>query len=239
MDHCHVLAQQLDCLGKDLFPAVHIVHAQHVDGVQKNLQVVAADLIQHQPGTLCIVNNVPCHRLDRYCHSVLLGAAYHRLQIFDKGDQSLVTAALGAELVLRIGSTGLGAHHTAAQQARKPDMSVVLFLHILYRIRVRMCKVQIVAQHRHVNAVFLKQMAQIQCVARGQGAGIAGILLHCLAEGKVCAGKSLFLYQRKQLLHGQLLCIVKTQTKLDHWMFLLFPVSHAAVPLPHRSRWCR
>ena len=58
MDHGNVLAQKLDGLGEHFLAAVHIFHVQQVDGVEQDLQVRAADLIQHGAGASGIVHDV-------------------------------------------------------------------------------------------------------------------------------------------------------------------------------------
>ena len=162
------------------------------------------------------------HRLNGNSHAVLLGAAHHRLEVFDKGGKGGIAAALRAELVLRVGGTGLGAHHAAAQQAGKADMRVVLFLNGVQSIRIWVRQIQVVAQHRNVQLVFGKQAAQIGRVAGGESRGGVGHLLQGFAQCQMYAGKALLTHQRQHLLNGQLFRVVQTQTELDHAWFLLW-----------------
>ena len=84
MDHGDILAQKLDGLGEHFLAAVHIFHVQQVDGVEQDLQVRAADLVQHSAGASGIVHDVLDHRLNGNGHAVLLGTAHHRLEVPDK-----------------------------------------------------------------------------------------------------------------------------------------------------------
>ena len=121
--HRHILAQQLDGLCEDLLAAVHILHTEHVDRVKQDLQVVAADLVQHGAGTLGVVDDVARHRLDGEGHAVLLCAAHNGLEGLDKGCQRGIGAALRAVFILDVWTARLRAHHTAAQQAGKADVA--------------------------------------------------------------------------------------------------------------------
>ena len=104
MDHGHILAQQLDGLGEHVLAGVHVFHIQQVHRVQQDLQVGAADLVQHGAGTFGIVHDVLDHRLDGNGHTVLLGAAHHRLEVPDKGGKSRVAAALRQNLYSALGA---------------------------------------------------------------------------------------------------------------------------------------
>ena len=210
VDHRNILAQQFDGLGKHFLAAIHILHVQQVDRVEQNLQVRAADLVQHGAGASGIVHDVLDHRLNGNGHAVLLGAAHHRLEVLDKGSKGGIAAALRAELVLRVGCTGLGAHHAAAQQAGKADMRVVLFLNGVQSICIRVRQIQVVAQHRNVQLIFCKQTAQIGRVAGGKGRRGVGHLLQGFAQCQMHAGKALLAYQRQHLFNGQLFCVVQT-----------------------------
>jgi len=221
VDHGHILAQQLNGLGEHLLAGVHVFHIQQVHRVQQDLQVGAADLVQHGAGTLGIVHDVLDHRFDGNGHAVLFGTAHHRLEVLDEGGQRSITAAFRAELVLRIGRTGLGAHHAASQQAGKPDVGVIFFLDGVQSVLVRVGQVEVVAQHGNVNAVLGKQAAQIGSVTGGEGARRVGNLLEGFAQGQVSAGKPPLAYQREHLLQGQLFGVVQTQAKLDHRKLLL------------------
>ena len=222
VDHGHVLAQQFDGLGEHFLPAVHVFHVQKVHRIQQNLQIGAADLVQYSAGAADVIHDVLDHRLNGNGHAVLLGAAHHRLEVFDKGGKGSIAAALRAELVLCVGCTGLGAHHAAAQQAGKTDMRVVLFLNGVQSIRIRVRQIQVVAQHCNVQLVFGKQAAQIGRVAGGEGRGGVGHLLQGFAQCQMHAGKALLVHQRQHLLNGQLFRVVQTQTELDHAWFLLW-----------------
>ena len=81
---------------------VHIFHVQQVDGVEQDLQVRAADLVQHGAGASGIVHDVLDHRLNGNGHAVLLGTAHHRLEVPDKSSKGFVAAALRTEFVLRV-----------------------------------------------------------------------------------------------------------------------------------------
>ena len=83
VDHGHILAQQLNGLGEHLLAGVHVFHIQQVHRVQQDLQVGAADLVQHGAGTFGVVHDVLDHRLDGNGHTVLLGAAHHRFEVLD------------------------------------------------------------------------------------------------------------------------------------------------------------
>ena len=227
MDHGDILTQKLDGLGEHFLAAVHIFHVQQVDGVEQDLQVRAADLVQHGAGASGIVHDVLDHRLNGNGHAVLLGTAHHWLEVLDKGGKGFVAAALRTEFVLRVGCAGLGAHHSAAQQACKADMGIVFFLNGVQGIRIRVGKVQVVAQHGNVDAVFLKQMPQIQRIAGGQGAGGAGQLLEGFAQSHMGAGKAFLAHQRQHLFNGQLFRVMQTQAELDHGK---------PPPFPHNTR---
>ena len=241
MDHRNILAQQFDGLGKHFLAAIHILHVQQVDRVEQNLQVRAADLVQHGAGALGVIHDVLDHRLDGNGHAVLFGAAHHRLEVLDKSGKSSITAALRAELVLGVGRTGLGAHHAAAQKACKADMGVIFFLNGVQGVRIRVGKVQVVAQHRNVDAILLELVPQIQRIAGCQGTGRVGHLFQGLAQGHVGAGEALLAHQRQHLFQRQLFGVVQTQAELDHENVLLFPqggdvgsIIHQNVPAEKR-----
>ncbi len=90
-------------------------------------------------------------------------------------------------------------------------MGIVFFLNGVQGIRIRVGKVQVVAQHGNVDAVFLKQMPQIQRIAGGQGAGGAGQLLEGFAQSHMGAGKAFLAHQRQHLFNGQLFRVMQTQ----------------------------
>ena len=108
-------------------------------------------------------------------------------------------------------------------------MSIVFFLNGVQGIRIRVGKVQVVAQHGNVDAVFLKQMPQIQRIAGGQGAGGAGQLLEGFAQSHMGAGKAFLAHQRQHLFNGQLFRVMQTQAELDHGK---------PPPFPHNTRGC-
>ena len=108
-------------------------------------------------------------------------------------------------------------------------MSIVFFLNGMQGIRIRVGKIEIVAQHGNVDAVFLKQMPQVQRIAGGQGAGGAGQLLEGFAQSHMGAGKAFLAHQRQHLFNGQLFRVMQTQAELDHGK---------PPPFPHNTRGC-
>ena len=114
-------------------------------------------------------------------------------------------------------------------------MGVIFFLNGVQGVRIRMGKVQVVAQHRNVDAILLELVPQIQRIAGGQGAGGAGQLLEGFAQSHMGAGKAFPAHQR------QLFGVMQTQAELDHENVLLFPqggdvgsIIHQNVPAEKR-----
>ena len=216
MDHSNVRPQQLDGLGEQLLPPVHIVQIQHVHRVEEHLQIVAADLVQHPAAAYRVIDAVPGHRLDGKGDAVLLRAAHHGLQPLNEQGQCLFIPALRAEFVRLVGRARLGAHHAAAQQGGKADVGVVLLIGIFQVGLAGIQKIQIIAQHGNIDTVFRKGLFQIDGVARRESGRGAGHVLHQLAQGQVGAGIALFPHHRQELFQGKLFSIVKPETELNH-----------------------
>ena len=141
-------------------------------------------------------------------HSKLLCTPNHRLQIADKEGKSLLRTAFRTISIFRIRSSCLSSHHAAAQQGSKADMGIVFFQRSANHCFVRVSQIQIIAKNSNIHLIFLKQPAQVMSISWCQRFRTAGIILQC----QMGTGISLFSDNRKQLLHGKLLCIVKTKT---------------------------
>ena len=113
MDHGHILAQQLNGLGEHFLPLVYVFHVQKVHRVEQNLQIGAADLVQHGAGAAGVIHNVSDHRLNGNGHAVLLGAAHHRLEVCDKGGK-ITSGTCNTCIQTEYKFTGVASHAAGA-----------------------------------------------------------------------------------------------------------------------------
>ena len=221
MEHCDIWSEKLDCLGKYLLTMVYIVEVEHVYRVEQDLEVMGTDLIESLTTSFRTPDYMPCNRFDGQCDTILLCTADNRPEVLDEGLEGLIAPALRAVLVLGIRSTGLGAYHSTAKQGCKADVGVVLLLACLDHCRIRMGKVQIAAKDCNIHLRILEHMPEIVRIAWSQCGSSTWVLLHCLAERKVRTCKALLPDNWKKLLHRQLLCVMQTQSQLDHNLSLL------------------
>ena len=153
-------------------------------------------------------------------------AFHYRSQIPDKRIRRFVGAGVSVILIGSVRGAGLGSHHGNPGGGRHPQIAVIARLELPHFFRVRMRKIEITAQHGHVQVMQAKYPTDVGGQSLCQGGGVRCRVRDALCQRQMDAGEALLTsrrrsgFQRPLLLRAVCVHIVKTNPNL-HGHFLL------------------